>query len=147
MAHLTVPVSTNFEIAPQSGFSNVASPLLPSRSYVTLFIDTPVTRKALADTVLILRRLRPNVLIVGEGEMIEAALDGMRPHLAEPIAYWTPWTTASWPGEGFRTLIVAGVDEMSLEQQQSEEHTSELQSHVNLVCRLLLEKKKIVLRR
>src|SRR5690242_20984152 len=26
--------------------------------------------------------------------------------------------------------------------QGSEEHTSELQSHVNLVCRLLLEKKK-----
>src|SRR5690242_21793619 len=32
----------------------------------------------------------------------------------------------------------------SLEQfkGRSEEHTSELQSHVNLVCRLLLEKKK-----
>src|SRR5690242_21119247 len=27
-------------------------------------------------------------------------------------------------------------------QGRSEEHTSELQSHVNLVCRLLLEKKK-----
>src|SRR5690242_21238400 len=27
-------------------------------------------------------------------------------------------------------------------QDRSEEHTSELQSHVNLVCRLLLEKKK-----
>src|SRR5690242_21237410 len=27
--------------------------------------------------------------------------------------------------------------------ERSEEHTSELQSHVNLVCRLLLEKKKI----
>src|SRR5438477_7006525 len=27
---------------------------------------------------------------------------------------------------------------------RSEEHTSELQSHVNLVCRLLLEKKKSV---
>src|SRR4051812_49963150 len=27
-------------------------------------------------------------------------------------------------------------------QVRSEEHTSELQSHVNLVCRLLLEKKK-----
>src|SRR5690242_21148129 len=26
--------------------------------------------------------------------------------------------------------------------ERSEEHTSELQSHVNLVCRLLLEKKK-----
>src|SRR5260370_32112030 len=29
-----------------------------------------------------------------------------------------------------------------LELDQSEEHTSELQSHLNLVCRLLLEKKK-----
>src|SRR5690242_21539291 len=28
---------------------------------------------------------------------------------------------------------------------RSEEHTSELQSHVNLVCRLLLEKKKIII--
>src|SRR5690242_21438527 len=28
---------------------------------------------------------------------------------------------------------------------RSEEHTSELQSHVNLVCRLLLEKKKTTL--
>src|SRR5690242_20869630 len=28
-------------------------------------------------------------------------------------------------------------------EERSEEHTSELQSHVNLVCRLLLEKKKI----
>src|SRR5260370_10108821 len=27
-------------------------------------------------------------------------------------------------------------------QSRSEEHTSELQSHLNLVCRLLLEKKK-----
>src|SRR5260370_30159292 len=30
---------------------------------------------------------------------------------------------------------------------RSEEHTSELQSHLNLVCRLLLEKKKISERR
>src|SRR5690242_21168848 len=29
-----------------------------------------------------------------------------------------------------------------LNRSRSEEHTSELQSHVNLVCRLLLEKKK-----
>src|SRR5690242_21415951 len=32
--------------------------------------------------------------------------------------------------------------EGDLPQVRSEEHTSELQSHVNLVCRLLLEKKK-----
>src|SRR5438477_13033177 len=30
----------------------------------------------------------------------------------------------------------------TLADDRSEEHTSELQSHVNLVCRLLLEKKK-----
>src|SRR5438477_9382798 len=31
---------------------------------------------------------------------------------------------------------------LATELDRSEEHTSELQSHVNLVCRLLLEKKK-----
>src|SRR5438477_8518346 len=36
-----------------------------------------------------------------------------------------------------RLIAVAGA-----QTQRSEEHTSELQSHVNLVCRLLLEKKK-----
>src|SRR5260370_11307279 len=53
-----------------------------------------------------------------------------------------------------RTLAAVGVGEFdqhhlrSLQvvadrhQQRSEEHTSELQSHLNLVCRLLLEKKK-----
>src|SRR5260370_9612857 len=30
-----------------------------------------------------------------------------------------------------------------IELSRSEEHTSELQSHLNLVCRLLLEKKKM----
>src|SRR5260370_12816312 len=32
---------------------------------------------------------------------------------------------------------------ISLGAERSEEHTSELQSHLNLVCRLLLEKKNI----
>src|SRR5260370_23024151 len=31
---------------------------------------------------------------------------------------------------------------LDLHRRRSEEHTSELQSHLNLVCRLLLEKKK-----
>src|SRR5690242_21554478 len=37
------------------------------------------------------------------------------------------------------SLTIAMVDPTNV---RSEEHTSELQSHVNLVCRLLLEKKK-----
>src|SRR6266480_4660515 len=43
-----------------------------------------------------------------------------------------PWARAAWRG---------GCTE-HLGRARSEEHTSELQSHVNLVCRLLLEKKK-----
>src|SRR4051812_49927627 len=34
------------------------------------------------------------------------------------------------------------ADAFAEKNSRSEEHTSELQSHVNLVCRLLLEKKK-----
>src|SRR5690242_21538603 len=40
------------------------------------------------------------------------------------------------------TSTSAWVTEIALAAARSEEHTSELQSHVNLVCRLLLEKKK-----
>src|SRR5260370_10982176 len=35
------------------------------------------------------------------------------------------------------------ISALSPHLKRSEEHTSELQSHLNLVCRLLLEKKKI----
>src|SRR5260370_31798978 len=53
---------------------------------------------------------------------------------------------------GVRVLRLEGVRQAEerlvdgplhlLVQARSEEHTSELQSHLNLVCRLLLEKKK-----
>src|SRR4051812_31344118 len=39
-------------------------------------------------------------------------------------------------------LVSAGACQIQSVAPRSEEHTSELQSHVNLVCRLLLEKKK-----
>src|SRR5438477_1865284 len=38
--------------------------------------------------------------------------------------------------------VAAGLAAFASRRVRSEEHTSELQSHVNLVCRLLLEKKK-----
>src|SRR5260221_7981514 len=38
--------------------------------------------------------------------------------------------------------IVLRLEHHAAEQCRSEEHTSELQSHSDLVCRLLLEKKK-----
>src|SRR2546427_5087218 len=45
------------------------------------------------------------------------------------------------PGGGARAGRRA-PEEISGEEDRSEEHTSELQSQSNLVCRLLLEKKK-----
>src|SRR5690242_21025901 len=48
-------------------------------------------------------------------------------------------------GRAARLYIDAGADLREVKRPaRSEEHTSELQSHVNLVCRLLLEKKKLV---
>src|SRR2546427_2123277 len=44
--------------------------------------------------------------------------------------------------EGFRSLAEGDTVEFEVAQGRSEEHTSELQSQSNLVCRLLLEKKK-----
>src|SRR5690242_20872759 len=45
---------------------------------------------------------------------------------------------------GYRGPVPLAADESCMDRRslRSEEHTSELQSHVNLVCRLLLEKKK-----
>src|SRR5260370_18305118 len=47
------------------------------------------------------------------------------------------WVTAKWCGPR-----VEWVTAKRRGPRRSEEHTSELQSHLNLVCRLLLEKKK-----
>src|SRR5467141_4754830 len=60
-----------------------------------------------------------------------------------------PYTTL-FRSEAFYRLqlvprMLRGTAERDL--KRSEEHTSELQSHLNLVCRLLLEKKKNHLRR
>src|SRR5260370_21202432 len=45
-------------------------------------------------------------------------------------------------GKRTNRAIPDKVSQASLSEMRSEEHTSELQSHLNLVCRLLLETKK-----
>src|SRR2546430_12490846 len=61
---------------------------------------------------------------------------------------WGPRTQRPTPSEIFfmdRTAISPPMDTIltRLGLRRSEEHTSELQSQSNLVCRLLLEKKKL----
>src|SRR5260370_28290998 len=62
--------------------------------------------------------------------------------LSAPISNAAP----SSPGSPVSTAVAANTPPPSTAKPsspaRSEEHTSELQSHLNLVCRLLLEKKK-----
>src|SRR5260370_28280528 len=53
---------------------------------------------------------------------------------------WERWTVLDIQPSGTFERDAAGWHLIS--PIRSEEHTSELQSHLNLVCRLLLEKKK-----
>src|SRR5260221_4757072 len=50
----------------------------------------------------------------------------------------TAWCEFLPPAAGFS----ASSQRIQQQEERSEEHTSELQSHSDLVCRLLLEKKK-----
>src|SRR5580698_11035334 len=59
-----------------------------------------------------------------------------RPPRSTLFPYTTLFRSASWCGHTGECRRRCGPE------RRSEEHTSELQSHVNLVCRLLLEKKK-----
>src|SRR2546430_10211336 len=65
-----------------------------------------------------------------------------RPPRSTLFPYTTLFRSRGLQG-GFRRLQVRGCgSHCRLKLHRSEEHTSELQSQSNLVCRLLLEKKK-----
>src|SRR5690606_41746692 len=62
---------------------------------------------------------------------------------ALPPGAAVPVQDVAEPAEACRVAAAHGVVEaVAVAVQRSEEHTSELQSRENLVCRLLLEKKK-----
>src|SRR2546426_6024990 len=78
----------------------------------TLFPSTPLFRSQLRRLLQDGHRQAANGELAGEGQPADAAADDQR------------------------------RNHRSTENSRSEEHTSELQSPCNLVCRLLLEKKK-----
>src|SRR2546426_7171311 len=66
-------------------------------------------------------------------------------HAARPRhgpARWPPAPRHADQRRGLQPGRRKRLDERRHDRQRSEEHTSELQSPCNLVCRLLLEKKK-----
>src|SRR2546430_5106836 len=65
-------------------------------------------------------------------------------HDALPIFLWDFCTASCRERKRMRSCVTLPMAKFSslLQPPRSEEHTSELQSQSNLVCRLLLEKKK-----
>src|SRR5438034_6924753 len=66
------------------------------------------------------------------------------------LNYWSPASTVRVTTRKFRQSLVSFISQLFeqtnlsgvvAKNRRSEEHTSELQSHSELVCRLLLEKK------
>src|SRR5438105_10189361 len=77
-----------------------------------------------------------------DGARIAYAVVGEGPLVLCP-AWWVSHVERDWEHPGFRSFFTRLADGFRVVRyDRSEEHTSELQSRVDLVCRLLLEKKK-----
>src|SRR2546430_4325200 len=110
-----------------TGVQTCALPILPALFRLTKKVATPLTA---ATGVVPLSALPPGLL---PSAMATASLN--------PVATFPKASSARTFTAGliwrFATVVPGSVP-----NTRSEEHTSELQSQSNLVCRLLLEKKK-----
>src|SRR5699024_11972604 len=97
-------------------------------------------------------------LVLKESDRLVRMAGTLVPVRMQPFSHSAVWTrvlytrlpawmsgkssTSAWPAAGRRAapLWAAATGSMAM---RSEEHTSELQSRFDLVCRLLLEKKKM----
>src|SRR5260370_22587343 len=114
----------------------------------------PVWWKVLASVpfaillLLNVRTLRIRLLTRPFMKKYRKLLPAMSSTESEALDAGTVW----WDGELFTggpdwpKLMSSKAPVLTPAEQRSEEHTSELQSHLNLVCRLLLEKKKNIYR-
>src|SRR5256885_5727969 len=77
---------------------------------------------------------------VGSRDAAEDAVQGLFVRIWEDRARWVVSDLGHYLYTAVRRRAISQLRRMAV--QRSEEHTSELQSPCNLVCRLLLEKKK-----
>ena len=83
--------------------------------------------RRLAELVAILRRSRPNVLVVASSADVDRTFELMYPYLRTPIVAWVPRETRDVPASSFRTLLIRDVEALSAEQQEG---------LVALICRV-----------
>src|SRR5690606_881081 len=83
-------------------------------------------------------------LALSQGKLLEAVQIAKRSRSQVAALVATGIAYSDRPREELREVLddVGRAEVFKMEQRRSEEHTSELQSRENLVCRLLLEKKK-----
>src|SRR2546426_1753450 len=109
---------------------------MPKPSCLLLTAALILPRPAFAQSEVV----TPNDNLVTEGlPLVPAAIAAA----ARPYSEFR--TAAFWDWHPTRREMIIGTrfgDAQQLHRVRSEEHTSELQSPCNLVCRLLLEKKK-----
>src|SRR3989454_6940536 len=96
-----------------------------------------------ANTKAFLRQVAESTIWVGDHVGIIFAMLLVTGGLVAVYRSITSGPGAAWARLGFAAALVsAGLGFVTVAVERSEEHTSELQSPCNLVCRLLLEKKK-----
>src|SRR5690606_40911605 len=86
-----------------------------------------------------------HALVVVRGHNYRADLAALRAYIddVQPVLIGVDGGADALLEAGLRPHVVVGdMDSVSDAALRAEEHTSELQSRENLVCRLLLEKKK-----
>src|SRR6266480_5051369 len=92
-------------------------------------------------TTLVDRLLQQSGAVRDNQRLAERALDSNDLERERGITILAKVTSILWHDTRINIVDTPGHADFGGEVR-SEEHTSELQSHVNLVCRLLLEKKK-----
>ena len=79
---------------------------------------TPRDDRRLAELVAMLRRSRPNVLVIGPSIDVDRTFEVMYPFLRTPIVAWVPRETPEPPDSAYRTLVVRDVDALNSTQQE-----------------------------
>jgi hypothetical protein len=93
-----------------------------NETFVTQHDDRRVT-----ELVAMLRRSRPNVLVVGSSAEVDRAFELMYPYLRTPVVAWVPRETRDLPSTPFRTIVIRDVEALDSRQQEN---------LVAMVCRL-----------